>query len=185
MLHGELVSLRARLEADGPVLHADLQDDVETRSRADSRPWRPLPPGPGSPYTLGKPADDIAIFSIVERATGELAGEALLWGIDNHNRLGHLGVSLRPAFRGRKLGADVVRVLCYYGFTVRGLHRLQLETLADNAAMRRAAEHAGFEHEGTLREAAWVLGEFADEVVYGLLVNEWVGRSTNATVRGR
>ena len=39
MLHGQRVTLRARLDADVPVLHAELHDDVETRSRADSRPW--------------------------------------------------------------------------------------------------------------------------------------------------
>lgn len=172
MLEGNLVRLRARHQDDVAILHAELQEDVATRSRSDNRPWRPLPPN-RSPYSADNAGDDIAIFSVVEKATGELAGDALLWGIDNHSRLAHLGISLRPAFRGRKLGDDVVQVLCHYGFVVRGLHRLQLETLADNAAMRRAAERSGFTHEGTLRKAAWVTGEFLDEVVYGVLVNEW------------
>ena len=172
VLQGNLVALRARLDSDTPILHAGLQDDVATRSRADGRAWRPLSPNQ-SPFAADNPADDAAVFSIVEKSTGDLAGEALLWGIDNHNRLGHLGASLLPAYRGRKFGSDVVQVLCLYGFTVRGLHRLQLETLGDNAAMRRAAERAGFRHEGTLRKAAWVLGEYVDEVVYGLIVNEW------------
>jgi RimJ/RimL family protein N-acetyltransferase len=172
MLEGNLVILRARRESDVPILHSELQDDVVTRSRADSRPWRPLPAN-RSPYNTDNPSDDIAIFSIVEKAGGDLAGEALLWSIDTHNRVAHLGVSLRPAYRGRGLGEDTVQVLCHYGFTVRGMHRLQLETLADNTAMRRAAERAGFEHEGTLRKAAWVMGEYLDEVIYGVLANEW------------
>jgi RimJ/RimL family protein N-acetyltransferase len=58
------------------------------------------------------------------------------------------------------------------GFTIRGLHRLQIETLADNAAMIRTAEQAGFVLEGTLRRAAWVNGEFIDEVTLGLLAVE-------------
>jgi RimJ/RimL family protein N-acetyltransferase len=174
MLQGLLVTLRARQEADVAPLHADLYDDVEVRSQADSRPWRPLPSGPDSPYALRAPSDDVSVFSIVERAGGEVAGEALLWGIDTHNRLAHLGVSLRPGFRGRGLGTDVVQVLCHYGFAVRGLRRLQLETLAANGAMRRAAERAGFRLEGTLRGAAWVMGEVQDEVVYGLLAEEWI-----------
>ncbi|GAA0689026.1 hypothetical protein GCM10010193_48950 [Kitasatospora atroaurantiaca] len=176
MLRGEKIGLRARHEVDGPILHAELYDDVATRSRADSRPWRPVSPGSAAaPYGIRDPADDAAFFSVVDLADGELAGEALLWGIDVHNRTAHLGMSLRPAFRGRGLGADVVRVLCHYGFTVRGLNRLQLETLADNTAMIRAATRAGFTHEGTLRRAAWVTGAFADEVVLGLLATEWNG----------
>ena len=66
-----------------------------------------------------------------------------------------------------------MRVLCRYGFEVRGLHRMQVDTLADNAAMIRAATQAGFTREGTLRQAAWVLGEFADEVILGQLAPEW------------
>jgi RimJ/RimL family protein N-acetyltransferase len=103
----------------------------------------------------------------------ELAGEALLWAIDTHNRSAHLGISLRPVFRKRGLGVDVVQVLCDYGFAVRGLHRLQIETLADNTAMIRAASRAGFTQEGTLHRSAWVNGEFADEVIFGLVADAW------------
>jgi len=73
------------------------------------------------------------------------------------------------------LGTDTVRVLCRYGFSVRGLHRLQAETLAANTAMITAATRAGFVTEGTLRRSAWVDGQFADQVVFGLLASEWAG----------
>jgi RimJ/RimL family protein N-acetyltransferase len=174
MLRGETIGLRARHESDIPVLHSELYDDVVSRSRADSRPWRPIPPGSAaSPYAVSDPTDAAACFSVVHLSDEELVGEAVLWGIDLHNRSGHLGIALRPTFRGRGLGTDVVRVLCDYGFAVRGLQRLQVETLADNAAMVRAATQVGFVLEGTLRRAAWVDGGFADEVILGMLSTEW------------
>jgi RimJ/RimL family protein N-acetyltransferase len=174
MLKGEKVGLRARHESDIPILDAGLYDDVPTRTRADGRAWRPISPGSdASPYRISDPSDDMAFFSVVQLADGELAGEASLWNIDRHNRTAHVGISLLPAVHGRGLGTDVVRVLCHYGFAVRGLHRLQIETLADNTAMIRAATRAGFVAEGTLRGAAWVMGQFADEVVFGLLADEW------------
>jgi RimJ/RimL family protein N-acetyltransferase len=170
VLHGERIGLRARHESDVAVLQAELYDDVETRAAADSRPWRPISPGSeASPYAVADPSDDTAFFSVVTLSADELAGEALLWGIDQHSRSAHLGISLRPNFRGQGLARDVVRVLCDYGFRVRGLHRLQLETLADNAPMIKAATAAGFAHEGTLRGASWVTGKFADLAVFGLL----------------
>jgi RimJ/RimL family protein N-acetyltransferase len=170
MLRGDEIGLRARHESDVPVLHSELYDDVETRSRADSRPWRPVAPGSvASPFAVGGPSDDAACFSVVHIADDDLVGEALLWGIDLHNRTAHIGLSLRPAFRGRGLGTDVVRVLCHYGFALRGLQRLQIETLADNHAMLATARRAGFVPEGTMRRAAWVNGEFVDESVLGLL----------------
>jgi RimJ/RimL family protein N-acetyltransferase len=173
MLRGEVTGLRARHDSDIPVLHAQLYDDVETRARADSRPWQPIPPGSGSPYVVSGPDDHAACFSVVELASGELAGEALLWNIDLHNRTAHIGISLLPEMRGRGLGTDVVRILCRYGFAIRGLHRLQAETLADNNAMIQTAIRAGFAREGTLRRSTWVNGDFADEVILGLLAAEW------------
>jgi len=174
MLRGDHVGLRARHETDVPVLQAELYNDLGTQSRADSRPWRPVSPGSAAaPFAVSDPDDGSARFSVVRLKDDELVGSAVLWGIDLHNRSAHLGISLRPAVRGLGLGADTVAVLCRYGFAVRGLHRLQVDTLADNNAMIRAAERVGFRVEGTLRRAAWVNGEFLDEVVLGLLVTEW------------
>jgi len=185
MLRGALIGLRARVESDVEILHAELYDDVAVRVRADSRPWVPLPAGPGSPFQVPDSEDydaaltaDTAVFSVVVLDGGDLAGDAVLWGIDLHNRSAHVGVALRPAFRGRGLGTDAVRVLCRYGFEIRGLHRLQLETLTDNHAMARAAEQAGFRREGTLRSSDWVAGSFADVGIFGLLQAEWAGSDT-------
>ncbi len=174
---GERIGLRARQESDVPILHSELYDDVPTRSRADSRPWRPIPPGSDlSPFAVTAPSEDAACFSVVELESQELVGEALLWGIDTHNRTAHVGIALRPAFRGRGFGVDVLPTLCDYGFAVRGLHRLQIDTLADNTPMLAAATRVGFTREGTLRRSAWVYGEYADEAVLGLLANDWTPR---------
>jgi hypothetical protein len=104
MLRAGQVGLRARDEADVAVLHAELYEDIATRVRADSRPWRPIPANSAaSPYAVSEPRDDHAVFSVVELAGGELAGEALLWAIDLHNRTAHVGLSLRPAFRRQEM----------------------------------------------------------------------------------
>ena len=46
MLRAGKVGLRARDEADVAVLHAELYEDIATRTQADSRPWRPIPAAP-------------------------------------------------------------------------------------------------------------------------------------------
>jgi RimJ/RimL family protein N-acetyltransferase len=174
VIRGEKVGLRARQESDVAVLHTQLYDDVELRARTDNQPWLPIAPGsPRSPFAIGEPVDRTVPFSVQELATGELAGVAALWGIDTHNRSAHLGISLLPACRGRGLGTDAVRALCTYGFAVRDLRRLQLETMADNAGMIAAAGTAGFSREGTLRRAAWAYGQELDVALFGLLREEW------------
>lgn len=176
MLRGAKVGLRARRESDVLVLQSGLHDDVDTWARSDGRPWRPISPVvSASPYRIREePLESVEPFSVVVLAEDDrLAGEAVLWGIDLHNRIAHIGISLLPELRGLGLGVDVVRVLCHYGFAVRGMHRLQIETLADNQAMLRAATRAGFTQEGLLRRAAWVNGEFLDEVILSQLADEW------------
>ncbi|RLL69859.1 GNAT family protein [Streptomyces sp. Z26] len=174
MLKGERIGLRARHEEDVPVLRTELYDDVVNSARAEGGPWLPMAPGSKDPRLVADETDSRCVrFSVVELAGGTLIGTATVWGIDTHHRSAHLGLGLLPAARGQGYGTDVVAALCRYGFTVRGFHRLQVETLTDNAAMLRAAERNGFVREGVLRASAWVLGGFLDEVVLGLLARDW------------
>lgn len=174
MLKGKTVGLRARHDDDIPLLHAGLHDDVVTASRATGQPWRPLAAGSeAGSFRVDDTAQGHVPFSVVDLESGELIGTATLWGLDNHSRSAHIGLGLLPAARGKGYSTDVVAVLCHYGFVVRGLHRLQTETLADNTAMLRAAERNGFVREGVLRSSAWVMGEFLDEVLLGLLARDW------------
>ncbi|WP_069768068.1 MULTISPECIES: GNAT family N-acetyltransferase [unclassified Streptomyces] len=182
MLRGSKVGLRARHEDDVAVLHAELYDDVVNASRSEGRAWRPLPPdSKESPHVVDDKNERHVPFSVVELGGGTLVGAASLWGIDQHSRSAHIGLELLPASRGKGYGADSVAVLCHYGFVVRGLQRLQIETLSDNAAMLGAAERNGFVREGVLRSSAWVMGEFLDQVVLGLLAHEWRPTPTNGT----
>lgn len=178
MLRGELIGLRAIVADDLAILQREIFDDVELMLSASRGPWRPSSlESTRTRHDAGLANEDATTvrFAIEELSTGELAGSAQLWGIDTHNRRAHLGFTLRPSFRGRGLGKDTIRTLCDYGFRICGLHRLQLETLADNTAARAASEAVGFVLEGQLRRNTWVNGEFVDEVVYGLLAHEWTG----------
>ena len=49
MLRVGQVGLRARAEADVAVLHAELYEDIATRTRADSRPWTGWRPAATAP----------------------------------------------------------------------------------------------------------------------------------------
>jgi RimJ/RimL family protein N-acetyltransferase len=69
----------------------------------------------------------------------------------------------------------VLRVLCRYAFAVLGLHSVSLGTVADNHAMVKSAERAGFRHAGVRRDAVWIMGRFVDAVAFDLLASEWSG----------
>lgn len=184
MLRGSKVGLRARREDDLPVLRAELYDDVVTSSRSSGVPWRPTVAGSGDSRLVLDDGDPTRVpFAVAELDGGALIGAAALWGIDTHNRCAHVGLQLLPSARGKGFGTDAVATLCHYGFVVRGLRRLQVDTLRDNTAMVRSAERNGFVREGVLRSSAWVMGEFVDEVMLGLLAEEWKPDGRNSSAR--
>ncbi|MFJ5921318.1 GNAT family N-acetyltransferase [Kitasatospora sp. NPDC092948] len=172
MLRGEKIGLRARHDEDLPIVQRELNNDVVTAARSEGRPWQPVAVGSRPPHPVADDPSNVQ-FSVVELEHGELIGVASVWGIDHLNRSAHLGLGLLPSSRGKGYGSDLVAVLCEYAFSVRGLQRLQVDTLADNHGMIRAAERNGFVVEGRLRSSAWVLGEFLDQVLLGLLADEW------------
>jgi len=176
MLHGERITLRARAEADVPVLHAELYNDVAVRGRADTRAWLPRP-ATESPFAVAAGITDAAFFSVVDDHD-DLAGACELWGIDGQQRSAHIGIVLRPSWRGQGLAAEAIAVLCRYAFNTLGLHRLGCETLADNIPMIKAAQKNGFTEEGRLHEAHFADGTWHDQTILGLLTHQW--RSTSA-----
>jgi RimJ/RimL family protein N-acetyltransferase len=178
MLRGDRVLLRARIESDAPILAA-MHDDIEASARSDPQPWRPI--SPGAERTKNPESNDkVAHFAVVTRKDDELVGVTLLWGIDMFNRMAHVGINMLASSRGRGLGTDAVGVLCRYGFVVLGLHRIQIETVADNHAMRKAAERNGFVLEATLRRHVSLLGGRSDLLALGLLADEWGRRQQPA-----
>ena len=82
MLRGEIIGLRAQLDSDIEIFEAELANEVETRMRSDSRPWRPVAPGSAdSPYrgpAAGADHGETVKFSAVELATGTAGIDALI-----------------------------------------------------------------------------------------------------------
>jgi len=176
-MHGDRVRLRAKTPEDADSLHT-LWSDVDTHLSTSDRPYVPRSAAAVRAridQDLGQPVDHSAdVWLIAESvADGAFIGTAGLWGLSCHDQLAHLAVTLLPAARGQGYGRDLVALLCEYGFRLRNLRRLELETLATNTAMRRAAESNGFVLEGVQRERAYDGTGFGDLAIYGLLRTDW------------
>jgi RimJ/RimL family protein N-acetyltransferase len=176
-MNGDRVRLRALTPDDADHLYT-LWSDVDTHLSASDRPY--VPPSAVAirariERDLGGPVDRTGdVWLIAESvAASSFIGTAGLWGLSAYDQLAHLGVTLLPAARGQGYGRDLVGLLCQYGFRMRNLRRLELETLAANTAMRRAAEANGFVLEGIQRERAYDGSGFSDMAIYGLLRTDW------------
>jgi RimJ/RimL family protein N-acetyltransferase len=175
MLASERVRLRPMVPDDATVLY-EMWSDPEHHMLTDERPMLVESLAVRRARlekSLAEPDAQTAPFTAETIAASTVIGACSLWGLDAFNQFGHLGISLLPAARRQGYGREMMGLLCHYGFRFRNLHRIQLETLATNAAMRKLAESCGFVLEGSQREQAYDGDGFSDIVLYGLLRQEW------------
>jgi RimJ/RimL family protein N-acetyltransferase len=177
MLTGRLVRLRESRRDDVEAMFV-LDADPEYVALASALPFQPRSLAArlaefDKRQTESDPTSASFTVQRLDDEAGAAVGQVGLWGIDLHNRSAHVGISVLPSARGQGLGRDAVEVVCRYGFEIRALERLTLETLALNAAMNATALATGFVAEGRLRSSSWYLGRRVDEVIYGLLAHEW------------
>jgi RimJ/RimL family protein N-acetyltransferase len=117
--------------------------------------------------------DDRIDLSIVERATGEWAGEVVLNELDVRNQSCGFRIALQgPRFYGRGLGSEATRLVTDYAFDVVGLHRIELEVYDFNPRARHVYEKAGFVREGTKRDALRWDGQWVDCHLMAMLARD-------------
>ncbi|MEU0009324.1 GNAT family protein [Streptomyces sp. NPDC006314] len=112
-------------------------------------------------------------LAVVEKATGDVVGEAVLNEWDAGNESCSFRIAFVPGAHGRGLGTEATRLIVGYGFEKLGLHRISLEVYAFNPRARRVYEKVGFVPEGVLRDALLWEGERVDAVVMSILAPEW------------
>ena len=86
-----------------------------------------------------------------------------------------IGYELAPEMWGNGYATEAARAMVSFGFRELGLHRIWAHCAADNLASAHVLEKLGMQQEGRLRENAYYKGRWWDELVYGLLEQEWRG----------
>lgn len=140
-LRGERVVLRPMTEADRPSLEAIVADPA-VAAYWGSDTVELEPPGGEEPVHQWVVLVDGAVAGYVQ-AYEELEPQYTYAGMD---------IFLAPAFHGRGLGPEVLRVVARWLIDVRGHHRLVIDPRADNARAVAAYERIGFRRVGVLRQ---------------------------------
>jgi RimJ/RimL family protein N-acetyltransferase len=119
---------------------------------------------------------DGILVAVVETATGRMIGELMLQLTDAESRQGEIGWSLHPDAQGRGFATEAARELLRLGFDELGLHRIEAESDARNAASLRLMERLGMRREATFVEDELLKGEWTDSIVCAILESEWRDR---------
>jgi RimJ/RimL family protein N-acetyltransferase len=115
-------------------------------------------------------AGERADLVILDRASGEYAGEIGLYYQEPQTGQAMIGYSMLPAWRGRGYATRAARLLADWAFRHTGIGRLIAGTSPTNTGSQRVLERAGFRREGFLHgRLPGLNGVRVDDVLFALV----------------
>src|SRR5699024_8888645 len=173
ILHGDIIKLRPLREEDLPSLASwwndprwmVLQQDRVLPSRSAEaedlfRSWSAKSGINGFGYTI-------------VNNDGRVVGHIALWGLQAPTLVGTLGIIIGPEYVDQGYGSDAVRVGLRLAFEELGAHKVELQTWSFNSRAIHVYSRLGFVEEGTRRAAVFHRCAFHDQVLMGILVDEY------------
>ncbi|KAH8821808.1 putative GNAT family acetyltransferase [Xylogone sp. PMI_703] len=90
-----------------------------------------------------------------------------------HNRRGEIGIKLKSDAHGQGYGTEALSWALGWCFRTANLHQVQLEAYEWNERALKMYKRVGFQEEGRLRQSIWREGRWWDEIIMGILEDEW------------
>lgn len=129
-------------------------------------------------FEFEKEGDWVALAIEAAEAPG-LIGEVVLKWLPGRGQA-EVGWSLAPAARGKGYAAEAAAAILELGFGVLGFHRIDAKLDALNTSSAALCTRLGMRLESTQVDKWHYKGEWATEVVYALLADEWRARQGGA-----
>ncbi|QDY90221.1 GNAT family N-acetyltransferase [Arthrobacter sp. UKPF54-2] len=125
-------------------------------------------------FVFEKEGDWICLAIEAADAPG-LLGEVVLKWLPGCGQA-EIGWSLTPAARGKGIASEAATALLKLGFEDLGFHRIDAKLDALNTASAALCERLGRRLESTQVDKWHYKGQWATEVVYAMLADEWQAR---------
>lgn len=175
-LTGERVTLRRFKPADVKPFVAYRSDPDVARYQSWDAPY-PLAHGELLIRAMQRQHPDTPgqwfQFAVTLRSTGELIGDCGAKSDAADPRQTEIGYTIAKQQHGHGYGADTVRTLLGYLFEGRGKHRVTASCDPRNTGSINLLERIGMRREGHMRESIWFNGEWADDLLFAMLDQEW------------
>lgn len=172
-LEGERVALHPPTEEDVPFLLEEWNSSEIRATRSDLYPMGPDDVERYLGGTLGREDRTVALLACRD---GEPVGLVLLvreMPNDVEFRRGELAYWIARDEWGNGYATEASTLLLDHAFGRLGVHRVRATAYETNPGSRRVLEKLGFAEEGRAREAAYADSKWVDQVMYGLIEDEW------------
>lgn len=178
MIYGKHIRLRGVERSDIPRFHEWLNDPEVTEglsiflpmSMTDEEKWF------DRMSQMDQEEKPLSI-EINEGGGWRLIGNCGFFNLEWPNRSVEFGIFIGDkALWGKGYGTEAVELLLEHGFETLNLNRIFLQVYSTNPRARHSYEKAGFVLEGTLREAVYRHGRYADTHIMSVLRSEWCAK---------
>jgi RimJ/RimL family protein N-acetyltransferase len=173
MVRGRLVKLRAFEPAEAEALWRWYHDPEVTRWMSGGHPQslassiRRIEERPRNEYGN-------VLLGIETLEDGRLIGAVVLRDAEPETGCAELDIYIgEKEYWGRGFATDAMRTACRYGFEAMRLHKITLYVVPENHAAHHVYRKVGFVEEGRMREHIWLDGRNLDNVLMGILRDEW------------
>ncbi len=103
-------------------------------------------------------------------------GSISLDHIDPKNQRAEFGIAIgEKKYWDKGYGTEAARLLIDYGFKQLNLNRISSSAFAPNKRSLKIHQKVGFVKEGVRKQALFKHGKFLDQVIFGLLRENWKG----------
>jgi RimJ/RimL family protein N-acetyltransferase len=169
-----------------PLTPADVDELLTYRGRADVCRYLPFEPMTREVLRgrldadlgrrgIGEEGDSLTLGARV-RETGRLVGDVVLFFRSREHAGGEIGYVFHPDVGGLGYASEACSAMLGLAFDGLGLHRMIARLDARNDASARLAARLGMRREAHFVRNELFKGEWTDELVFAILVEEWRNR---------
>ena len=176
MITGKHVRLRAMRIDDLPVFVGWLNDPEVIRNLTVYAPLSIEQEQQWFQKILAQPIDEQPLA--IEIRSGEqwkLAGNIGFMNFNRHAHSAEVGIVIgEKGFWNKGFGTEAMRLMVDFGFSTMNLNRIHLHVYETNPRGIHCYEKVGFQHEGRLRQAHYLEGQYIDILAMSILKNDWM-----------
>lgn len=109
----------------------------------------------------------------IDTLAGEYVGWLNLYGLDYRNGTFSFGMGIFREYRQKGYAEEALRMILRYGFYELRMQKCHSACLDTNVGSIRLHQKIGFQQEGRRRCMFYINGEYHDELLFGLLKDEF------------
>lgn len=164
-----------------PIKSSDKEEFFKYRSNAKAniyQDWIPKNLEEVEAYIKNKPAipnqpNTWFQFGLIEKSSCKLIGDIGIHFMENNDKQVEIGYTLNKDFQGKGYATEALKCIINYIFNVLNKHRVFASVDPRNISSIKLLERLGFRKEVHFVKSICFKGEWVDDVIYGLLQQEW------------